>query len=76
MHVSYQKSVTFFECFLGFDKSEANPDGMFGGGFYFTDVSSKANQYVIAGKPCPNHNNISCYMCPRKMLLCRVILGK
>lgn len=60
----------------GFDEEEADDDAMFGGGFYFTDVSSTANQYVNGADGCSRHEDTSCYKCERKMLLCRVILGK
>uniref|UniRef100_A0A1W2WD79 Poly [ADP-ribose] polymerase n=1 Tax=Ciona intestinalis TaxID=7719 RepID=A0A1W2WD79_CIOIN len=59
----------------GFDKQETNPNGMFGAGFYFTDVSSKANQYVFGRNGCPRHGDTSCYRCERQLLLCRVIIG-
>ncbi|CAK8675519.1 unnamed protein product [Clavelina lepadiformis] len=59
----------------GFDKSETNPKGMFGGGFYFADLSSKANQYVLEDMHCGDHNRQSCQAYLRKLLLCRVLLG-
>lgn len=53
----------------------ANPDGMFGRGFYFAKHSSKSNQYVLPATGCRAHKDSSCYICHRKMLVCRVALG-
>ena len=58
--------------------------GMFGAGIYFAENSSKSNNYVYGlnglnggqGNGCSSHNDKSCYICPRKMLLCEVVLGK
>ncbi|XP_078484226.1 poly [ADP-ribose] polymerase tankyrase-like [Ciona intestinalis] len=59
----------------GFSRQEINPNGMFGAGFYFTDVSSKANQYVFGRNGCPMHEDTSCSRCKRQLLLCSVIIG-
>eukprot|EP00731_Ephydatia_muelleri_P020724 Em0013g451a len=63
----------------GFDERHAYIGGMFGAGIYFAENSSKSNQYVYGiagGNGCPTHKDKSCYICARKMLLCRVTLGK
>jgi tankyrase len=63
----------------GFDERHAYIGGMFGAGIYFAEHSSKSNQYVYGiggGNGCPQHKDRSCYSCPRKLLLCRVTLGK
>ncbi|XP_065883611.1 poly [ADP-ribose] polymerase tankyrase-2-like [Dysidea avara] len=63
----------------GFDERHAYIGGMFGAGIYFAENSSKSNQYVYGiggGTGCPDHSDKSCYQCPRKLLLCRVTLGK
>lgn len=63
----------------GFDERHAYIGGMFGAGIYFAEHSSKSNQYVYGiggGNGCPEHKNRSCYTCLRKLLLCRVVLGK
>lgn len=51
---------------------------MFGAGIYFAEHSSKSNQYVygIGGSGCHVHQDKSCYICHRSLLLCRVLLGK
>lgn len=59
----------------GCDVQLANASGMFGPGIYFTGHSSKANQYVFPVTGCRAHNNTSCYVCLRAMLVCRVTLG-
>ncbi|CAF1501761.1 unnamed protein product [Adineta steineri] len=66
----------------GYDPRVSNLKGMFGGGFYLAENSSKSNQYI----PCPgcNGNAIATSMgctCPNQrdfifmMVLYRVILG-
>lgn len=63
----------------GFDERHAYIGGMFGAGIYFAEHSSKSNQYcygIGGGIGCPAHNEKSCYVCPRQLLLCRVALGK
>lgn len=63
----------------GFDERHAYIGGMFGAGIYFAENSSKSNQYVYGiagGNGCPTHKDKSCYVCARKMILCRVTLGK
>lgn len=63
----------------GFDERHAYIGGMFGAGIYFAEHSSKSNQYVYGiggGIGCSLHNDKSCYLCPRQLLLCRVALGK
>ncbi|CAG0899731.1 unnamed protein product [Darwinula stevensoni] len=66
---------------VGFDERHS-VDGMFGRGIYFAEDSSKSNKYVFPrGWSCQKHNSKKiqrrcCYECERKMLLCKVILGK
>lgn len=51
----------------GFDNRVASLVGMFGGGSYFAENSSKSNQYIPGPEQgCDN---------PYQMLLCRVLLG-
>lgn len=62
----------------GFDERHAYIGGMFGAGIYFAENSSKSNQYVygIGGSGCHAHQDKSCYICHRSLLMCRVALGK
>jgi hypothetical protein len=53
----------------GFDARVASLIGMFGGGSYFAENSSKSNQYIPGPEANPPHGN------PYQMLLCRVLLG-
>lgn len=66
----------------GYDPRVSNLKGMFGGGFYLAENSSKSNQYI----PCPGCNEnaipykVGC-ICPKQedfmfsMILYRVVLG-
>ena len=65
----------------GFNNRLSNISGMFGGGLYFADLSSKSNQYVpctacykgsIGRDPC----KCEAVEKPYRMLLCRVLLGR
>ncbi|XP_059482674.1 poly [ADP-ribose] polymerase tankyrase-like [Neocloeon triangulifer] len=62
----------------GFKVKHADPQGMFGKGIYFSNLSSKSTQYTLEGgtAPCQPHNAVYCTTCVRKMLICRVALGK
>jgi len=63
----------------GFDERHAFMGGMFGAGIYFAENSSKSNQYVYGingGSGCQQHNDRSCYVCERQILLCQVALGR
>lgn len=61
----------------GFNESYAQRDGMFGAAIYFAEHSSKSNQYTFGwGQGCKVHQNKSCYICERKMILAQVLLGK
>eukprot|EP00727_Mastigamoeba_balamuthi_P008797 m51a1_g454 hypothetical protein (556) ;mRNA; r:144948-147209 len=68
----------------GFDNRKACPTGMFGGGLYFAENSSKSNQYVPCavcqgGTMAKDSPPCSCpagvVQKPQAMLLCRVTLG-
>ncbi|CAG0899807.1 unnamed protein product [Darwinula stevensoni] len=65
----------------GFDEKQST-DGMYGRGIYFAEDSSKSNKYVFPRDwSCLKHGSIKiqrrrCYECKRKMLLCKVMLGK
>ncbi|XP_059482669.1 poly [ADP-ribose] polymerase tankyrase-like [Neocloeon triangulifer] len=62
----------------GFNVDCSNPNGMFGKGIYFADLSSKSSQYTFEGcnTACKSHNIVYCTSCIRKMLVCKVALGK
>ena len=65
----------------GFDERHAYIGGMFGAGIYFAENSSKSNQYIYGlaggtGTGCTRHKEKWCSTCERKLLLCRVCLGK
>lgn len=61
----------------GFDLRKANVKGMFGAAAYFAETSSKANLYAFGavGSPCPDHEEPSCMICHREMLICKILLG-
>ncbi|XP_065340648.1 poly [ADP-ribose] polymerase tankyrase-like [Cloeon dipterum] len=61
----------------GFDRGYAKQSGMFGAGVYFAEHSSKSNNYAFGNhQPCSTHNNKKCSECVRKILICRVALGR
>ncbi|XP_059470411.1 poly [ADP-ribose] polymerase tankyrase-like isoform X2 [Neocloeon triangulifer] len=61
----------------GFDQGLAKAKGMFGKGVYFAEHSSKSNNYAFgAFKGCPKHNNKKCEICIRRILICKVALGR
>lgn len=61
----------------GFDERYAQSHGMFGAGIYFAEHSSKSNQYTFGlNQGCKLHNNKSCYVCERKMIMAQVALGR
>ncbi|CAB3360145.1 Hypothetical predicted protein [Cloeon dipterum] len=62
----------------GFNIEKSDPQGMFGKGIYFANLSSKCNQYTFEGykAACKDHRNEHCTQCIRKMLLCKVAVGK
>jgi hypothetical protein len=47
-------------------------------GVYFAEHSSKSDKYVFNGysKPCTGHRRLDCSLCVRRLLICRVALGK
>ena len=57
-------------------KIELAKDGTFGYGLYFASNSSKSNFNSLGGQGYDAHRNQRCEMCTRKMLLCKVMLGK
>ena len=71
------KDLLIDKCFC-FGYRHAYIGGLFGAGIYFAEHSSKSNQYVygIGGSGCHVHQDKSCYLCHRSLLLCRVSLGK
>ncbi|XP_059470161.1 poly [ADP-ribose] polymerase tankyrase-2-like [Neocloeon triangulifer] len=61
----------------GFDRGFAKSSGMFGAGVYFAEHSSKSNNYSFGClQPCPRHSTGNCSSCVRKMLICKVAIGK
>ncbi|XP_059470412.1 poly [ADP-ribose] polymerase tankyrase-1-like [Neocloeon triangulifer] len=61
----------------GFNVAHSSEENMFGKGVYFTDKSSKANQYSWgANQGCPRHNDIACDVCVRRMLICKCSMGR
>lgn len=60
----------------GFNERYADQNGMFGAGLYFASHSSKSNQYTFGlNQGCPSHDDKSCYICEREMILAQVALG-
>jgi tankyrase len=44
---------------------------------YFAEHSSKSNNYVFGcGNPCAGHGELNCFLCVRRLLICKVALGK
>ncbi|CAB3380282.1 Hypothetical predicted protein [Cloeon dipterum] len=61
----------------GFDRGFARNTGMFGNGVYFAEHSSKSNNYAFGNhQPCQTHRNKKCSVCVRKILICKVALGR
>ncbi|XP_059476417.1 poly [ADP-ribose] polymerase tankyrase-like [Neocloeon triangulifer] len=61
----------------GFDRGFAKKSGMFGDGVYFAEHSSKSNNYTFGCfKPCDAHDDKECEICIRRILICKVALGK
>ncbi|XP_065347417.1 poly [ADP-ribose] polymerase tankyrase-2-like [Cloeon dipterum] len=63
----------------GFNVKYSNELSMFGKGIYFSDVSSKCNQYTFeagGSGACKLHRCVHCTLCKRKMLVCKVTLGR
>ncbi|XP_059470379.1 poly [ADP-ribose] polymerase tankyrase-2-like [Neocloeon triangulifer] len=61
----------------GFDRGFAKKSGMFRDGVYLAEHSSKSNHYAFgAFKNCEKHNDLRCEVCIRRILICRVALGK
>ncbi|XP_059470189.1 poly [ADP-ribose] polymerase tankyrase-2-like [Neocloeon triangulifer] len=61
----------------GFDRGFAKNSGMFGNGVYFAENSSKSNNYAFGNfKPCQPHNNRRCQICIRRVLICKVAVGR
>ncbi|XP_059470151.1 poly [ADP-ribose] polymerase tankyrase-2-like [Neocloeon triangulifer] len=61
----------------GFDRGFAKKSGMFGDGVYFAEHSSKSNNYAFgAFKKCEKHDELHCEICIRRILICKVALGR
>ncbi|XP_065344840.1 poly [ADP-ribose] polymerase tankyrase-2-like isoform X2 [Cloeon dipterum] len=61
----------------GIDMARDAIDGTFGHGIYLTQSALNASRYAFNSKTgCSAHQHTKCTTCTRKMIVCKVVLGK